>query len=115
MTRSSILLLVLVCVLALAGCDWGKAHSEADFKDGVIEIDQAAQPSDLLDGVLGIRRGTPASVVRAKLGTPFAKVGPERDRCWAYHAHQSGSSVDALDFCMNKQQRVSRISIGVHG
>ena len=115
MTRVPVLLLVLVCALSLAGCDSGKTHSEAEIKDGVIEVHQAVQTSDLLDGVLGIGRGTPASVVRARLGRPFAKVGSGRDTCWAYRAHQAGTSVDALDFCINKQQRVRRISIGVHG
>ena len=114
MTRAPVLLLVLVCALSLAGCDWGKTHSEAELEDGLIEIDQAVRPSDLLDGVLGIGRGTPASVVRARLGTPFAKVRSGRGTCWAYRAHQAGTSVDALGFCINKQQRVRRILIGVH-
>jgi hypothetical protein len=115
MTRTVLLLLVLACPLCLAACDWGKAHSEAELTNGVIEIDRAVQAPELLDGVLGIKKGTPAAVVQAKLGTPFARVGSSGDRCWAYHAHQAGSSVDGLDFCMNKQQRVRRILIGVHG
>jgi len=115
-TRGLVLLLILVCPLSLSACDWGnEAHSEITLSNGLIEIDRAVKVPDLLDGVLGIAKGTPASVVSAKLGAPFTKVGSGRDTCWVYHAHQTGTSVDALDFCMNKQQRVSRILIGVHG
>jgi hypothetical protein len=114
MRHAPLLLLVLVCPLFLAGCDWGKEHSEIRLADGIIEIDRSVQTADLQASVLGIRNGTPASVVRARFGTPFAKVRSGRDTCWAYHAHQAGTSISALDFCINKQQRVTRILIGAH-
>jgi hypothetical protein len=114
MIRTLVLLLVL-CPLSLAGCDWGKDHSEVRLADGVIEIDGSVQMADPRASVLGISKGTAVSVVRARLGVPFAKVRSGSDTCWAFHAHQSGTSVSALDFCINKQQRVSRILTGEHG
>jgi hypothetical protein len=115
-TRALLLLLILVCPLSLSACDWGKeAHSEIKLSNGIIEIDRAGESPDPRETVLGIRRGTPASVVRARLGIPFAKIRSGRDTCWAYRARQAGTSVDALDFCINKQRRVRRILIGVHG
>jgi len=104
---------ILVCPLSLSACDWGKdAHSEIKLSNGIIEIDRTVEVPDLLESVLGIRRGTPASVVSTTLGIPFAKVGSRGDTCWVY---QAGSSVDALDFCINRQQRVTRILVGAHG
>ena len=88
---------------------------------------EAAQPDYLRESVLGIKVGTKVREVRARLGEPFAKVAAGPQTCWAYHASRGGSAssmsledgtssaLDAIDFCMSPDQRVKRISIGVHG
>jgi hypothetical protein len=54
-------------------------------------------------------------MVLSVFGKPFAKVaGGQHQICWAYHAFQPRTSIDALDFCLSKQQKVERISIGWH-
>jgi hypothetical protein len=74
--------------------------------------------SALQNGVQGVRRGTTAAQLLAIFGKPFAKVSGtfrgQRQTCWAYHALQPGTSIDALDFCLNKAQKVERITIGAH-
>ena len=52
-------------------------------------------------------------------GRPFAKlpgsIRGQDETCWAYHAVQPRTSIDALDFCLNEEQEVERIVLGVHG
>jgi hypothetical protein len=105
-------LVVLVgLVLALAACG---AQRDARVDHGVIKIRSGVSGSSLRKSVLGITIGTNASTIRAKLGAPFAKVRSDGDTCWAYRAEQPGTSLDALDFCFDTAQRVSRILTGVH-
>jgi hypothetical protein len=83
-----------------------------------IEIGSGVPVSSLLKGVQGISRGTSAVKLLSVFGRPFAKVSSvdhgDRETCWAYHAHQARTSIDALDFCIDKAQRVQRILIGEH-
>lgn len=102
---------LLALTLALAACG---SHVEAQVDHEVIDVRRGVAPSSLRKSVLGITVGTEASTVRAKLGAPFAKVRSEGDSCWAYHAEEPGTSLDALDFCIDGEQRVHRILIGVH-
>jgi hypothetical protein len=108
----------LLLPLALVGLAFTLAacgsQRDASVDHGVIKIRSGVSGSSLRKSVLGITIGTNASTVRAKLGAPFAKVRSEGDTCWAYHAEQPGTSLDALDFCFNTAQRVRRISTGVH-
>ncbi len=75
--------------------------------------------SALQSGVQGVRRDTSAAQLLTIFGKPFTKVSGtfrgQQETCWAYHALQPGTSIDALDFCLNKAQKVERILIGVHG
>jgi hypothetical protein len=121
---SSLALLFLPIVLTAAGCHSGRkatvhvtvlrtAHRKT------IEIGRGVRASALQSGVQGVSRDTSAAQLLAIFGRPFTKVsvtfrGP-RETCWAYHALQPGTSVDALDFCLNKAQKVERIGIGEHG
>jgi hypothetical protein len=115
---------------SLVGC--GSSHrakgsNRVKLVDGTILIGQAVTDTSLRESVLGITVGTRVREVRARLGEPFAKVAAGPQTCWAYHASQGGSassmslqdgtssSLDAIDFCMSPNQRVKRISIGVHG
>ena len=120
--RSLAVVLALVLGVCLAGC--GSGHS-VKFVDGTIEIGRDVSDASLLKSVRGIKIGTDAQEVRARLGKPFAKVAAGPQTCWAYHASQGGSasslslrggsSVDAIDFCTSANQQVRRILIGVHG
>jgi hypothetical protein len=107
----------LLLPLALVGLAFTLAacgsQRDARVDHGVIKIRSGVSGSSLRKSVLGITIGTNASTVRAKLGAPFAKVRSEGDTCWAYHAEQPGTSLDALDFCFTAQ-RVRRILTGVH-
>jgi hypothetical protein len=106
------LLLVLVgLAFTLAACG---TQRDASVAHRVIKIHGGVSGSSLRKSVLGITTGTNASTVQAKLGLPFAKVRSEGDTCWAYHAEQPGTSLDALDFCISSKQRVHRILTGVH-
>lgn len=120
--RSLAVVLALVVGLSLAGC--GSGHGVKVVR-GTIEIGHDVSDASLRQSVLGIKIGTDAQEVRTRLGKPFAKVAAGPQTCWAYHASQGGSatsmsltdgsSLDAIDFCMNPAQRVKRILIGVHG
>lgn len=112
MRAAAAVLLVFVCAAVLTGCGSG---DRARFVGDTIEIGKNVSGASLVKGVLGVEVGTPSSVVRSRLGKPFAKVGARGQTCWAYHASQPDSSVDAIDFCMGHNGRVKRISIGVHG
>lgn len=109
--RALIVVLAFVFAVSLAGC--GSSRS-VRVVGGTIEIGPDVSESSLLKSVLGIKIGAKASDVMARLGEPFAKVAAGRQICWAYHAKQQGTSVDAIDFCMGPNERVKRISIGVH-
>lgn len=104
-------LLLVGLAFTLAACG---AQRDARVDHGVIKIRRGISGSSLRMSVLGITIGTNVSTVRAKLGIPFAKVRADGDTCWAYHAEQPGTSLDALDFCFNTAQRVRRILTGVH-
>lgn len=107
-----LLALVLVGVaFTLAACG---AQRDARVDHGVIKIRSGVSGSSLRRSVLGITLGTSVSTVRAKLGVPFAKVRSGGDTCWAYHAEQPGTSLDALDFCFDTTEQVRRILTGVH-
>lgn len=95
----------------LASC--GSTPS-AKLVRGVIDVRNGVSGSSLRRSVLGITVGTSASEVRKKLGEPFARVSSGGQSCWAYHASQRGTALDALDFCMDESKRVARILIGVH-
>jgi hypothetical protein len=104
--------LVLSLGVGLAGCGGGHGVKVVGH---TIEIGQDVSETSLVRSVLGIEVGTKASGVRARLGAPLAKVGSGHETCWVYHAHQPKSSLDAIDFCMSRSQRVERIVTGVHG
>jgi len=84
----------------------------------MIVVGKDVAESSLLRGVLGIHVGSSASDVKATPGIPFTKISDtfrgQRETCWAYHAGQAHSSLDALDFCVNSSGRVRRILIGEH-
>jgi hypothetical protein len=117
-------LLFLPIVLTTAGCHSGRkatvhvtVHRTAHRK--TIEIGRGVRASALLSGVQGVSRGTGAAQLFAIFGRPFTKVsvtfGGQQETCWAYHALQPGTSIDGLDFCLNKAQKVERIGLGSHG
>jgi hypothetical protein len=72
-----------------------------------------------MSGIEGVRPGTGASKVLSVFGRPFAKVPAsvhgQHQTCWAYHAFQPRTSIDALDVCLNEEQKVERIRLGEHG
>jgi hypothetical protein len=99
-------------VLILTACG---SHPSARLAHGVIEVRGGVRGSSLRHSVLGIAVGTRASDVRRKLGQPFATVASAGQSCWAYHASQPGTALDALDFCIErKSERVARILTGIH-
>lgn len=106
---------LLLIGLALMASACG-SNRNVTVRHGMIEIRRGVPESSLFRGVLAIRRGSSASEVRSAFGLPFAKVSAafrgRRETCWAYHARQAGTSLDALDFCMDETQRVERILIG---
>jgi hypothetical protein len=110
--RPLVVVLVLSLGVGLAGC--GGDHG-VKVVGHTIEIGQNVSETSLVRSVLGVKVGTKASGVRARLGAPFAKVGSRHQTCWVYHAHQPKTSLDAIDFCMSRNQRVERIVTGVHG
>jgi hypothetical protein len=112
LTRALIVALAFALGVTLAGC--GSSRS-VRVVGGTIEIGRDVSEASLLKSVVGITIGTKASGVRARLGEPFAKVAAGSQTCWAYHAKQPATSLDAIDFCMGRDQRVKRISMGVHG
>jgi hypothetical protein len=104
-------LVAVIGVLTVAGCG---AHPAAKRVQGVIQVQSGVSGSSLRQAVLGIRPGTSAAVVRKKLGDPFAKVSSLGQSCWAYHASQPGTALDALDFCIDRSGKVARILTGMH-
>jgi hypothetical protein len=110
--RPLVVVLAFILGVGLAGCGGGHGVKVVGH---TIEIGQDVSETSLVRSVLGIKVGTRASGVRARLGAPFAKVGSGHQTCWVYHAHQSRTSLDAIDFCMSRSQRVERIVTGVHG
>lgn len=104
-------LVLLLMLLAVTACG---SQPNAKVQGGVIEIRSGTTSASLRKSVLGIKPGTSASEVRQKLGRPFARVPLNGQSCWAYHASQPGTPLDALDFCMNNSQSVVRILTGVH-
>jgi hypothetical protein len=107
-----VVVLGFILGMGLAGCGGGNG---VKFVGHTIEVGQHVSQASLVRSVLGIRVGTKASRVRARLGAPFTKVGSGHQTCWVYHAHQQASSLDAIDFCIGRNQRVERIVTGVHG
>jgi hypothetical protein len=109
-------LLLGAAFLMANGCG---SHPAVALHSGTIEVRRDVNVSSLLQGVLGVRPGSSSTDVRDTFGTPFAKTSSafhgHPDTCWAYRAHQPDSSLDALDFCVNRAQRVDRVLIGVHG
>jgi hypothetical protein len=110
--RPLVVVLALILEVGLAACGGGHGVKVVGH---TIEIGQDVSETSLMRSVLGIKVGTKASGVRARLGAPFAKVGSGHQTCWVYHAHQPKTSLDAIDFCMSRNQRVERIVTGVHG
>jgi len=118
-------LLLVVTGLTATGCHSNRkatvhvtVHRTGHRK--TIEIPPNARASALNSGVEGVRRGTDAATVLAVFGEPFAKVlgsiHGKHETCWAYHALQAGHPyIDGLDFCLDEQQKVARIGLGVHG
>jgi hypothetical protein len=105
-------LVSLLVLLALTACG---SHPSAKLVRGVIEVRSGVSSSSLRHSVIGITVGTSTSHVSRKLGEPFARVSSRRESCWAYHASQPGTALDALDFCMDNSGKVARILTGVHG
>jgi hypothetical protein len=109
-------LLLGAAMLTASAC---ASHPAVALHNGTIEVRRDVDVSSLLHSVLGVRPGSPSADVRETFGTPFAKIGSafhgRPETCWAYRAHRPDSSLDALDFCVNRAQRVDRILIGVHG
>lgn len=104
-------LVSLLVVFAVTACG---SHPSAKVVRGVIEVRGGISGSSLRHSVVGIKVGTSVADVQQKLGEPFAKVSSEGQSCWAYHANQPGTPLDALDFCMDKSAKVARILTGVH-
>jgi hypothetical protein len=106
---------VAILALALSGCGTQKPVS---IKNGTIVVRRDVVESSLFRGVLGVHVGSSASALSRTFGEPFTKITDtfhgERETCWAYHARQSHSSLDAIDFCVNSAGRVGRIGIGSH-
>jgi hypothetical protein len=102
---------LLLVVLAVGACG---SHPSAKVVGGVIQVRSGTSGSSLRHSVLGITVGTSAADVRRKLGEPFAKVSSQGQSCWAYHATQRGTALDALDFCVDRNAKVARILTGVH-
>jgi hypothetical protein len=104
-------LVLLLFVLTLAACG---SHPGEKLVRGVIDVRSGIPGASLRHSILGIGVGTKGSDVRRKLGEPFARVSSQGQSCWAYHASGPGTALDALDFCMNKSDKVARILIGAH-
>jgi hypothetical protein len=109
--KTTLGLLSLLGLLAVTACG---SHPSAKVVRGAIRVRSGTSGSSLRHSVVGITMGTSASDVREKLGEPFAKVSSQGELCWAYHASQPGTALDALDFCMDKSGKVARILTGVH-
>jgi hypothetical protein len=109
--KTTLGMLSLLVVLGVTACG---SHPSAKVVRGAIQVRSGTSGSSLRHSVVGITIGTSASAVREKLGDPFAKVSSQGDSCWAYHANQAGTALDALDFCMDKSGKVVRILTGVH-
>lgn len=104
-------LVSLLAVFAVTACG---SHPSGKVVRGVIEVRSGISGSSLRHSVVGITVGTSASDVRRKLGEPFAKVSSQGQSCWAYHANQPGTALDALDFCIDESEKVARILTGLH-
>jgi hypothetical protein len=111
MRSALVTLALIVCGLTLSACG---SSTRVTVEGGVIHIGRGVQLDSLHKSVLGIKPGAKAADVRSRLGQPFATPRARRLTCLAYHAEQSGSAVDALDFCIDARHRVQRILIGVH-
>lgn len=109
--KTTLGLVSLLVVFAVTACG---SHPTAKVAGGVIEVRSGVSGSSLRHSVVGIAVGTSASDVRRKLGEPFARVSSQGQSCWAYHANQPGTALDALDFCIDKSEKVARILTGVH-
>jgi hypothetical protein len=103
--------LLIVGCFTLSACG---SSTRVTVSGGVIHLGRGVQVASLHKSVLGIKPGTKAAVVRSRLGQPFATPRAGRLTCLAYHAEQSGSAVDALDFCFDATHRVQLISVGFH-
>jgi len=107
-----IILALILCGSTFSACG---ASTRVSVAGGVIHLGRGVHLTALRTSVLGIKPGTEAGVVRTRLGQPFATPRAGRLTCLAYRAEQSGSAVDALDFCIDATHRVQRILVGVHG
>jgi hypothetical protein len=106
-----VILTLIVCGFTLSACG---SNTRVTLADGVIHLGRGVRLASLQKSVLGIKPGTEAAVVRARLGRPFATPRSRGLTCLAYHAEQADTTVDALDFCINATHRVQRILIGIH-
>jgi len=103
---------VVACGVVFAGCG---ASTKISRVGGVIEIGSGVKSSSLVKSVDGVQAGTSAAVLRSRLGAPVARY-PAPLSCWVYRAHQRGTDVRELDFCMDAKHRVTAISLGaIHG
>ena len=109
-TMRKVGLVLLLIVFLVTGCG---SHPSARMVRGVIEVRRGVSRSSLRHSVMGITAGKPSAVeVRRKLGSPVEKIPSyPAQSCWAYHAHQPGTSIGFLSFCMNKRGTVARILI----
>ncbi|HKU56522.1 MAG TPA: hypothetical protein VJP41_05830 [Gaiellaceae bacterium] len=105
-------LALIICGFTLSACG---SSTQVSVAGGVIHLGRGVQLASLHKSVLGIEPGTKSAVGRSRLGQPFATPHARRLTCLAYRAEQSGSAVDALDFCIDATHRVQRILVGVHG
>jgi predicted small secreted protein len=112
MRLALVTLALIVCGFMLSACG---SSTRVSIARGVIHLGRAVPESSLHKSVLGIKRGTDAATVHSRLGQPFAAPRARGLTCLAYRAEQSGSAIDALDFCIDADHRVQRILVGVHG
>jgi hypothetical protein len=112
MRPALVTLALIICGFILSACG---SSTRVSVAGGVIHLGRGVQAASLHKSVLGIKPGTEAAVVRSRLGRPFATPRARRLTCLAYRVEQSGSAVDALDFCIDATHRVQRILVGVHG
>jgi hypothetical protein len=112
MRPALVTLALIVCGFTFSGCG---SSTLVTVAGGVIHLGRGVEETSLHKSVLGIKPGTDAATVRSRLGHPFATPRARGLTCLVYRAEQSGSAIDALDFCVNSQNRVQRITVGVHG
>lgn len=90
------------------------------FKDGTFYVRRDVPDASLVQGVLGVKVGTPGSHIRSTFGRPAHRVSVafrgSRQTCTSYPAVQDGSSLDGLGFCIDESSwRVARVMLAVHG